>query len=199
MKKILAILLAAAMAIGMSACGKTGKVTESDMNAIEGEALGEVAEKTAEETADKTADEGKKLDEAENTEDDTSDDKPKSAASIDEFDIAIGSAKLIDSEDGRAIVVEFTFKNNTTHQKSFDGIFSETVTQGEKTLFGATVIEKIAGYDPLSATTMIEGGDTATVQKAFALNDETTDVTVTAYRYEEPERGTVTKTFKLSK
>lgn len=191
MKKILAILLAAAMAAGMSACGKTNKVTESDMNAIEGETLGEVAEETA--------DEGEELEEAEDTEDATDEDKPKSAASIDEFDIAIGSAKLIDSEDGKAVVIEFTFKNNTTHPKSFDGIFDETVSQGEKELLGATVVEKIAGYDPLSAVTEIGAGDTATVQKVYALNDETTDVTVTAYRYSEPERGSVTKTFKLSK
>lgn len=190
MKKILAVLLAAAMAAGMSACGKTNKVTESDMNAIEGKALTEVA--------DETADESKKLEEAENTDETADEDTPKSAASIDEFDIAIGSAKLIDSVDGRAVVIEFTFKNNTTHPKSFDGIFDETVTQDGKELLGATVVDKIAGYDPLSAVTEIGAGDTATVQKAYALNDETTDVTVTAYRYSEPERGMVTKTFKLS-
>ena len=191
MKKILAILLAAAMALGMSACRKN-KTTGSDMNAIKGEALGEVAQETdAPQELDEAADEN-----TENTED--KENKPQSAASIDEFDIAIGSAKLIDSVDGKAVVIEFTFKNNTTHPKSFDGIFDETVTQDGKELFGATIVDKIEGYDPLSAVTEIGAGDTATVQKAYALNDETTDIVVTAYRYSEPERGTVTKTFKLN-
>ena len=190
MKKILAVLLAAAMAAGISACGKTNKVTESDMNAIEGDALTEAA--------DETAAEGKELAEAEDTDEKADEEKPKSAASIDEFDIAIGGAKLIDAADGRAVVIEFTFTNNTTHPKSYDGIFDETVTQNGKELLGATVVEKIAGYDPLSAVTEIGAGDTATVQKAYALSDETSDITVLAYRYAEPERGSVTKTFKLS-
>lgn len=195
MKKILAVLLAAAMAFGMSACGKKNRTTESDMSAIKGEALSEVAQETSEEK--QKTDETGKLDETadKNTEEETN---PQSAASIDEFDIAIGSAKLIDSVDGKAVVIEFTFKNNTTHSKSFDGIFDETVTQDGKELFGATIVDKIEGYDPLSAVTEIGAGDTATVQKAYVLNDQTTDITVSAYRYSEPERGTVTKTFKLN-
>ncbi|MBR0365783.1 MAG: DUF5067 domain-containing protein [Clostridia bacterium] len=197
MKKILAILLAAAMAFSMSACGKKNKTTESDMNAIKGEALGEVAQETSDES--QKLDDSKELDESSDENTETEESKPQSAASIDEFDIAIGSAKLIDSVDGKAVVVEYTFKNNTTHPKSFDGIFDETVTQDGKELLGATIVDKIDGYDPLSAVTEIGGGDTATVQKAYALNDETTDIVVTAYRYSEPERGSVTKTFKLSK
>lgn len=195
MKKILAILLAAAMAFGMSACRKN-KTTESDMNAIKGEALGEVAQETSDES--QKLDDAKELDESSDENTETEEGKPQSAASIDEFDIAIGSAKLIDSVDGKAVVVEYTFKNNTTHPKSFDGIFDETVTQDGKELLGATIVDKIDGYDPLSAVTEIGGGDTATVQRAYALNDETTDIVVTAYRYSEPERGTVTKTFKLN-
>lgn len=189
MKKILTVVLAAAMALSITACGKN-KVTNADMNKVEGNALEEV--KDTAKKADTNSDDDSSLEEA------SDDSKPEAKAVIDEFEIEIGNAKLIDSVDGKAVVIEFTFKNNTSHPKSYDGIFDETVVQGDKELLGATVVDKIEGFDPLSATTEINAGDTASVQKAYALYDETTDITVTAYRYDEPEKGTATKTFKIN-
>ncbi len=168
MKKILAIILTAAMAFAVTAC-KNGDVTSSDMSKVDGKELDTV-----------------KTDGVNDTD----------STEIGSFEIEIEDAKVIDTEDGKAVVVEFYFKNNTPSEKTFDGIFKVDAEQGGSTLNGATVVD-VEGVDILSATTAVPAGGDAEVQRVYELNDEENEVTVRAYVYGEPEGGMVTKTFKL--
>lgn len=201
MKKIIALIAAAAVLTSLCACGNkqndskkndskksegetniaTGveatpqidvsKLTNTDINAIEGEALA-VAENEGEDAAPASGD-------------------------IEQFGVSIGDAKIVDSVDGKAVIIEITFTNNTTHPKSYDGIMNETVSQNGSELFGTTILEEIDGYNPLSSTNQVDGGKSIKVQKVYALNDEESDVTINVFRYSEPEKGMVSKTFKL--
>lgn len=194
MKRLISVFTAASLMLALASCGKpqnkqnAAKATEAaaasteetvvdvstlkntDINTIEGEAL--------------------PVSENENKE-------IPATGNIDEFAIAIGDAKVVESVDGNAVIVELEFTNNTSHPKSYDGIMDETVTQNGRDLNGTTILKAVDGYNPLSATEQVGPGQTAKVQKVYALNDTESDVTVTVFRYSEPERGQVSKTFKL--
>ncbi len=177
MKKIIALFITAALAVSMTACNNKN-ATQADMDKLKGETLSSVSETS-------TNTDGEKTDKAE--------------AQIGNFEVAIEDAKLIAGEDGQSniIVISYRFKNKTDHEKSFDGIFAESVTQQGHDLTGAPPVAA-DGFDPLSATTLIGKGDTAIAQKAYKLRDNETDVTVSVYKYGEPETGMITKTFSIA-
>lgn len=191
MKKLISLFAAASLLASLSACGcsKDKANTGTADKTGDGTGVVNVEELT---TTDISMIEGDSLAAAE-----PADEESQSAADIDEFYISIGDAKLVDSVDGKAIIIELEFKNNTSSKKSYDGIFNESVTQNGADLNGTTILEAIEGYNPLSANNLIKGGDSAKVQKVFALDDDESDVTISIFRYGEPERGTVTKTFKI--
>lgn len=192
MKKIISVLAAASLLAALTACGKTQNKQEAEKSteaAPQGTAVVDVTEL---DNTDISAIEGDALAVAES---ENSEVKPE--ADIDFFHVAIGDAKLVDSVDGKAIIMEFEFTNNTSHPQSYDGIMDERVSQNGEELRGTTILKAIDGYNPLSATEQVGPGATGTAQKVYALNNETDEVTVTVFRYAEPEKGQVSRTFKL--
>lgn len=194
MKKIISVLAAASLLTALAACGNTQNKQGSE-KATESASQGTVVVDVNElKNTDISAIEGDALAVAEN-ENENSAAKPE--ADIDFFHVAIGDAKIVDSVDGKAVIIEFEFTNNTSHPQSYDGIMDEKVSQNGEELRGTTILKAIDGYNPLSATEQVGPGQTGTAQKVYALSNENDDVTVTVFRYAEPERGQVTKTFKL--
>ena len=192
MKKIISVFAAVSLLTALAACGKTRNKQESEQ-ATEAASQGTVVVDVNElDNTDISAIEGDALPVAENENSEV-----KSEADIDFFHVAIGDAKIVDSVDGKAVIIEFEFTNNTSHPLSYDGIMDEKVTQNGKDLRGTTILKAIDGYNPLSATEQVGPGQTGTAQKVYALDNDTDDVTITVFRYSEPEKGQVTKTFKL--
>lgn len=168
MKKVLALLAAAAMMLSITACG--GKnVTKSDMSKIEGKNT------TAVENEDGT----------------------NSSASISDCDVSIEDSKIIDTDEGKAIVVTINFKNNTSHEESFNGLFETSATQNDISLARASAVVPQDGIDLLASSTMVKKGDSASAQVFYMLDDEESEVTVTVNKYGEPSEGIITKTFDI--
>ena len=192
MKKIISVLTAASLLMALAACGKTQNKPATE-KATETASESAVAVDVSElKNTDISAIEGDALPAVENENSET---KPE--ADIDYFHVVIDDAKIVESVDGKAIIIELEFTNNTSNPLSYDGIMDESVTQNGADLRGTTILKAIDGYNPLSATEQIGPGQTGRVQKVYALNDEENDVSVTVFRYAERERGQVAKTFKL--
>ena len=170
MRKILALLAAAAMVFSVSACGKKN-VTKSDINKIEGQ---KVTESKSSETASQTSQEAE------------------------DFDISIDEAKIIDTDEGKAILVEFKFKNNTSTDSSFDGIYNTEATQNDASLTAASAVMPAEGIDLVSAVQLVAKNETATAQKYYLLDDEETDVVVTVTRNGDDPGEPVSKTFTIN-
>ena len=193
MKKIISLFAAAAILASLCACGKQDNKKESEAKKDAATQEGVVVDVSELKNTDINAIEGDALAVA----DTSNEDAAPSSGDIEQFGISIDNAKLVDSVDGKAVIIELQFTNNTTHPKSYDSIMDETVTQDGAELNGTTILEAIDGYNPLSATNEVDGGKTIKVQKVYALNNEESDITVTVFRYAEPEKGMITKTFKL--
>ena len=194
MKKIISLFAAAAILASLCACGsKQDNKKESEAKNDAATEEGVVVDVTELKNTDINAIEGDALAVAESTDESAA----PSSGDIEQFGVSIDDAKLVDSVDGKAVIIEMQFTNNTTHPRSYDSIMDETVTQDGTELYGTTILEAIDGYNPLSATDEADGGKTIKVQKVYALNNEESDITITVFRYAEPEKGTITKTFKL--
>lgn len=168
MKKVLALILTAAMAASFTACGK--KVTESQSAKVEGRDARAVA---------------------------PANDTDAQKGTIDNVDVSINNAKIIDTDEGKAIMISFTLNNTTSSEQNFDGLFDVDALQNGKELFGANAVMPAEGIDLGSALTMVQPGEKAEVQKFYSLNDEETDVEVILTRAFAPEMGALTKTFSI--
>lgn len=219
MKRAISLFLAALTAVSMTAaCGnKTNSDDKSEnktgvtsTEAVDNENGTETTEQT--ETAeqpslnvDGAADEvdmgkvdGTKLDDTA-----AEDSSLEAKGDIANCEVTIDDAKLIDYTDAisgeqmKVVVVSFKFKNNNSTAQSFDGLLSVEATQGGNNL-RQTLVAGVEGVNANSAISSVESNDTITVQKTYKLNDETTDINITVYKYGESSGASVSKAFKLS-
>ena len=114
-----------------------------------------------------------------------------------DFDISIEDAKIIDTDEGKAILVEYKFKNNTKEEASFDGIYNTEASQNEATLSAASAVMPAEGIDIVSAVKLVDKNETATAQKYYLLDDEETDVVVTVTRNGDNPGEAISKTFTI--
>lgn len=117
-------------------------------------------------------------------------------ALIGNYEVSIEDAKVIDYNDEKVIVVSFDFENKTSSPIAFDGAMTVDIFQNDAKLRGA-VVTGIEGVNINSAFEIVKSGDDITLQKAYVLEDESTPVDVSVYKYGEADRDTVTKTFNL--
>lgn len=213
MKKILLIFLVAVLSLSVAACGKkkvdtsksnhtaatdtdgnyvrmdgeTSAIVDSDGNAIPG---------TAQMNAGAEVDMSKFDGESLTAEEAGEFDAPSSGA-IGNFEVSIDDAKILERDGNKALIVSFTFKNNSTSPQSFDGIMSTEVTQDGLSL-QPTVITDIDGITALAACENIEKGKTTKLQKIFVIKDTEAPVDVLVYKYGEPNGTQLAKTFKFN-
>ena len=166
MKKILALLAAAALMFSMSACGNKN-VTKSDIDKVEGQKVteGESSGTTSEEAVD--------------------------------YDISIDDAKIIDTDEGKAVLVEYKFKNHTNTEQSFDGIYDTEASQNGASLAAASAVMPADGIDLTSAVKLVGKNEAAVAQKYYLLDDEETDVVVTVTRNGDDPGSPISKTFTI--
>lgn len=182
MKKTLLITAALVLVISAAGCGKKTETTGDpvtdygvnasenvDMNKIEGEELA---------VADR-------------------EDEAVESGTVGQYEIGIKSAKVIDYNEEKVVIVSFDFKNNSAQETNFAGAAKVTIEQAGAALRPVN-LNNVDGYDIASIAEMIEKGDKITVQRAYALSDEETpvDVRVNAFHSEMGE-GSVSKTFEI--
>ncbi len=213
MKKILAIFLVAAFSLSTASCGKkkvdtsnsnnepalteTGEMAHVDgeTSAIvdsEGNAIPGTAADNAGAEVDMSKVDGKELSVVGNE----TNDSPASGT-IGNFEVSIDEAKVIEADGNKAIVISYTFKNNTSNPMSFDGIMATEVTQNGLSL-QPTVITGIDGINIHSAYESVDAGKKTTLQKTFVISDTESAVDVVVYKYAEPNGEQIAKSFKLN-
>lgn len=119
------------------------------------------------------------------------------AEEADDYDISIENAKVIDTDEGKAILVEYKFKNHTKTEKSFDGIYGTEASQNESTLTPASAVMPADGIDITSAVKPVGKNEVAVAQKYYLLDDEETDVVVTVTRNGDDPGSPISKTFTI--
>ena len=119
------------------------------------------------------------------------------SAKIGNFDVSIEDAKVIDYEGNKVVIVSFKFKNGNSTPMAFSGIMSVDATQDGSELRSVFVTD-VEGVNLNSTIQEVESGKTTTVQKAYLLSDETSDVNIRVYMYGEPGGDSVSKAFSLS-
>lgn len=214
MKKLLSILLTAALALSIASCGKktvsdTGKsnhtpettsegtfvrkdgetsaIVDTDGNAIPG-----TSQDNASSEVDMSKFDGETLSVAEST-----DSSLPSSAAIGNFDVSIDEAKIIERDGNKAVIILYSFKNNTSYPKSFDSVMATEVTQNGLSM-QPTVITDIDGITALAACENIEPGEEINLQKMFVITDTQTPVDVLVYKYGEADGTQISRSFKLN-
>lgn len=196
MKKIFALILTAVLAFSVTGCGNKN-TDDNSAEVVQGGASvdenGNAIAGTAIDGAGKEVD-MKKVDGVElnsvKSEDVASED------TIGGCNVAIEDAKLVDTENGKVLVVSFGFKNKTSAAVAFDNLMTVEVTQGDADV-KASVITGYDGINILSGVELIDSGKSTTVQKAYTLTDTETPVQIMVYKYAEPDGDRVMKMFNL--
>lgn len=212
MKKGLLLFLAALTALSMvTACGNktnsdnkantsseaTENVKETDGATEEKQSEG-LSVEGAEKEVNMNKVEGTKLKDAA-----PEDSSLEAKGEIANCDITIDDTKIIDytdtitGEQMKVAVVSFKFKNNNSSPNSFDGLISVDATQGGNNMVPVVVVG-VEGVNTNSAMSSVETNKSITVQKTYKLNDETTDINITAYKYGESSGNSISKAFKLN-
>ncbi|MGN0182400.1 MAG: DUF5067 domain-containing protein [Candidatus Ornithomonoglobus sp.] len=200
-KKSMAVILAAMLILMMASCGSKKTDNSADTNTAaeateaayptdkDGNIIGTNQENAVDEVNMNKVD-GEKL--SQTTPDD---DSLEASGEISGLKVSIDSAKLVDTNDGQAIVVAFTFKNDTANPVSFDGLFDvEAFENGVS--FSPMAVVGVEGVNVTSATQLIESGQAATVQKTYEYNGEEV-MNVTVQLYGEPSGDMLGTAFKL--
>lgn len=192
MKKLLAILAAASLVLTMTACGNSGDAGSSVTQG--GAAVDEKGNEIPGTTIDGA---GKEVDmkkvDGKTLNSDTSDRLSK--GDIGANHVSIDSAKLVETEDSKILVVSFTYENNSTEAAAFSNRFTVNATQNETKMMPAVV--NMEGINVLSGVEVIDPGKKTRVQKTYFVTDEETPVTVMVQKYGLPEDGQVEKVFLL--
>lgn len=206
-KKTLIIMLAAMLTVSMASCGSkntedktdnTSAATESVTEAAADENAGNAADNTtgiaseyavdnngvvigtkqegAVDEVDMRKAEGKALSETA-----PDDETLQPSGTLGGIKVSIDDAKLVDTADGQAVVVSFTFKNDSANPMSFDSLFSVSATENGMS-FSPLAVMGVEGVNINSSNEQIEAGRSATVQKSYAYyGEEKINLTVQVY------------------
>ncbi|MGN1115090.1 MAG: DUF5067 domain-containing protein [Candidatus Ornithomonoglobus sp.] len=202
-KKSMAVILAAMLILTMASCGskKTDNSTDTNTAATEntaavqyptdedGNIIGTKQEGAVDEVNMNKV-KGEKLSQTT-----PEDDSLQASGELSGIKVSIDSAKLVDTNEGQAIVVAFTFKNDTANPVSFDGLFDVEATEGGVS-FTPTAVVGVEGINVTSPTQLIESGQTATVQKTYEYNGEEV-MNVTVQIYGQPTGDMIGTAFEL--
>ena len=215
-KKIIALAAVAAIAASLAGCNKkdespsqvvgdgvssTAAVQSADSGAPEASAA---AEKSAEQVQEelenfaKDADKNADMSKIEGTDlAGAATEGLEDSGTLGNYEVKIDSAKLVDSDSGKAVVVEFEFKNNSSNEVNFSGVIKTLVMQDESNLPPAMTYSA-EGFDSNTVAQTISNGDSIKVQKVYLLNDEAQPVVVQATLFDTSlGGGTISKTFNL--
>ena len=189
MKKLLAVLMTAALVFAMAGCSNDANNVVQDGAAVNEN--GEEILGTAVEGAGKEVD----MDKIEGT-DLSYNANQKSSGKIDNYKVSIDNAKVTEIEGKKTLVVTFSYKNNGTEPVAFDDVLVVDAMQNDRMLAGTFHIG-IEGINALSGSELMKKGEKTVVQKLYTLFEDSGVVTVEVYKYGEPDGERIVKSFSL--
>lgn len=211
-KRIIALTAILAIAASMAGCGKKDTRSQIDdsntpaatASTSAGESAAEPEAKTEEQIKEELDNFGKDADKNANLKkiDGTklkSDGSDSGKTELSGYEVEITDAvKTKDTDGSSVIVVEYSFKNNTSAPTKFASVINATAFQNENVLPYAVAYSS-EGYSVETLAQDVEHGEKITVQRAFKLLSDTDDVTA-AIQLADTIGGSdpVTKTFKLN-
>lgn len=198
MKKFsIALVIALAAVLSAAGCGNkanTNKLNKTDATSAPQESAQEQLEnygKNASDNADMSKVDGKKLNESKT--DGSSDNNDK----IGGYQVKIEEAKVVDYGEGKAVLLSFSFKNDTASDVSFAGVMNVTAEQDGGTL-PPVVVTGVDGYDSSTLAQNVSKGEKITVQRAYKLSDEENPIDVSVRAVDSANNaGEVKKTFEI--
>lgn len=198
MKKILTIILAMTMLAAASACGKKVSDGDAGQSVVQG---GAAVDEKGNEIIGTTIDgAGAEVDMEKIDSPELKSDNSKAEGEIRSFEVSIDEAKVIEAEiedkTRKAIVVSFTFKNNSSSPAAFDNALKVTASQEERVL-NAKPVSGIEGINTRSGVEIIDSDKTNRVQKVYVLANEDLPVQISVTKPDEQDGEGVTKTFNL--
>ena len=117
-----------------------------------------------------------------------------------DYEVVIKSAKVTKDYEGEpAVIVTFEFTNNSDETKSWMTAVSAKAFQDGVELDSAFVSSSNKDYDASNSTKEIKPGATINVQKAYELDNTSSDVEIEVSEWLSFNKDTVlTKTFQIN-
>ncbi len=193
MRKFLTILAATALMLSMAACGNNDPSSSTEQGGATIDDNGNAVIGTTIDGASAEVD----MDKVEGTE--LKLDKKASGdtkAELGGLKVELGEAKIMDTEEGKLLILSFEFKNKTADPIGFDNIVEVEVSQNNSEL-RTTLVNGVEGINVRSGIELIDPGKSTVVQKAYPIFDSEAPVVVTAYKYGAPADDRITATFNL--
>lgn len=126
-------------------------------------------------------------------------DATESKSNVGEYTVEIKSCRIARNYDHKSVViVTYGFTNNSENSANFEWAFDDTVYQKGVGLNPAFVLDEGVSWLEENATKDIQKGATVDVEKAYILNDTTTDIEVEVKELFSFGNDTVKKTFKIT-
>lgn len=205
MKKLFTAILAVSLVLSSAACGKTDK--ESSLTSTDKNSADYQTEHFAED-ADKNADsskidgiQAKPVENSDASNDSEEGSSKKSSEKIlvnDKFEVSIDNVVVAKHEDRTAAIVDFTFKNKSSDDATFTSVIDAQAYQGDTELPPAIFQTALDGFEPNTIAQQVKKGQSITVQKAYALKDETTPLEIAILSFADPTQTLGSKTFAVT-
>lgn len=119
-------------------------------------------------------------------------------ADVADCTVEIQSCRLAQDWEGKPVViVKYSFTNNQEEAQSFMLAFNDEVYQNGVGLNESWMLSDSANYTSDNQTKKIQKGATLEVEKAYELNDTTTDISVEISALFSFDNSKITKTFPI--
>ncbi len=189
MKKSLFLIAVLALTLSVSSCGKKDNKTT---NQAQNQNAADISENYGTEGASENVD-MKKID-GEELKEEKGDNK--SSATLEESEISVEDAKLVELDGQRYVIISYKFTNQSSSAESFSSLMDATVFQDGSQLTKAIGNFKIEGLDVNAAAEKIEKGKTITVQEIYGVTSDA-PITVTVKEFHSTANVSAVKTFNL--
>lgn len=127
----------------------------------------------------------------------TPDNTPTS--NLGEYNVTIDSCRLAKDRQGDPIVIiQYTFTNNSSEAHSFAWTISDTVFQNGVELNHCYSVPDTANYSSENQNKDVQSGHSITVEAAYVLIDEVSDISVEAKELISLSKKKVTKSFTIA-
>ena len=125
-------------------------------------------------------------------------DTPENPNNLGDYNVTIDSCRLAKDRQGDPIVIiQYTFTNNSSEARNFTWTISDTVFQNGVELNRCYSVPDTANYSSENQNKDVQSGHSITVEAAYVLIDEVSDISVEAKELISLSKKKVTKSFTI--
>lgn len=186
MKKVLFLTALLALTLSVSSCGKKDNKAQTPQNQTQ--SVNDISDNYAEgasENVDMKKIDGEEL---------KAEDDDNASAKLENSEISIEDAKLVDVDEKKYVIVSYKFTNKANADESFSSLMEAAVFQDGSQLSKAAGNFEIDGFDSNSTAERIGSGKTVTVQEIYNVIDEA-PIKVVVNEFHSQTNTSVSKTF----